>query len=84
MRKSFVTALVCAGFASLACGQSGPKTAERSYYGGDAGGSRFSPLTQINKRNVQDLKIAWVYHSGDISDGSKYRLRAPSKARPSW
>ena len=32
--------------------------ADWPYYGGDAGGSRYSPLTQINKSNVAELKVA--------------------------
>src|SRR5271167_1869058 len=31
-------------------------------FGHDAGGRRFSPLTQITPKNVDRLKIAWVYH----------------------
>ena len=31
-------------------------------YGHDAGGMRFSPLTQIKPENVSQLKVAWVYH----------------------
>jgi len=31
-------------------------------YGHDPGGMRFSPLTEINPRNVDKLKVAWVYH----------------------
>jgi len=34
-------------------------------YGGDPGGSRFSPLTQITPENVGDLEVAWIHHSGD-------------------
>src|SRR5258705_3704667 len=30
--------------------------------GHDAGGQRYSPLTQINKDNVAKLDIAWTYH----------------------
>jgi quinoprotein glucose dehydrogenase len=30
-------------------------------FGHDAGGRRYSPLTQINPKNVAGLKIAWVY-----------------------
>lgn len=33
-------------------------------YGRDAGGSRYSPLDQINRGNVSKLKIAWTYHTG--------------------
>jgi quinoprotein glucose dehydrogenase len=38
-------------------------------YGNDPGGMRFSPLRQINRKNVSKLKTAWIYHTGDISDG---------------
>jgi quinoprotein glucose dehydrogenase len=31
-------------------------------YGHDAGGQRFSPLTQITPANVGQLQVAWVYH----------------------
>jgi quinoprotein glucose dehydrogenase len=31
-------------------------------YGYDAGGARYSPLKQITPANVNDLKVAWVYH----------------------
>ena len=33
-------------------------------YGRDAGGSRYSPLKQINRENVGKLKVAWTYHTG--------------------
>lgn len=38
-------------------------------YGNDKGGTRYSPLTQITKENVRHPKVAWVYHTGDWSDG---------------
>jgi quinoprotein glucose dehydrogenase len=28
----------------------------------DAGGTHYSPLTQINTRNVTQLRVAWIYH----------------------
>jgi len=37
-------------------------------YGRDPGGTRFSPLTQINAANVARLKPAWTFHTGDIAD----------------
>jgi quinoprotein glucose dehydrogenase len=42
---------------------------EWRYYGGDEGGSRFSPLAQINTSNVQSLKRAWTYHTGELDLG---------------
>jgi membrane-bound PQQ-dependent dehydrogenase (glucose/quinate/shikimate family) len=35
-------------------------------YGGDPGGTRFSPMRQINRQNVGTLKRAWTYHTGEV------------------
>jgi quinoprotein glucose dehydrogenase len=40
-----------------------------THYGRDAEGTRFSPLSQVNTGNVAQLKPAWTFHTGDISDG---------------
>jgi len=34
-------------------------------HGGDRGGSRFSPLTQINRDNVHQLEPVWSFRTGD-------------------
>jgi quinoprotein glucose dehydrogenase len=60
---------------------SGP-TAEWRYYGGDAGGLRYSPLTQITPANVADLELAWSYRHGDVSDGSDGTTRTSFNATP--
>jgi len=52
------------------------------YYGHDAGGMRYSPLTQINRQNVAQLKVAWVFHTGDVSDGSGDRQRSGFETTP--
>ena len=52
------------------------------YYGHDAGGTRYSPLTQINRENVKNLKVAWVFHTGDISDGSGRPKRSGLETTP--
>jgi quinoprotein glucose dehydrogenase len=38
-------------------------------YGHDAEGSRFSPLSQINRSNVSSLAPAWTMHTGEASRG---------------
>ena len=40
-----------------------------AHYGRDAGGSRYSPLTQINLDNVGGMKRAWTYHLGEAPGG---------------
>lgn len=39
-----------------------------THYGGDSGGQRFSPLKQIDSKNITRLVPAWTYHTGDIYD----------------
>lgn len=53
-----------------------------AYYGHDAGGMRFSPLTQINRGNVSTLKVAWTFHTGDISEGHGHRKRSGFETTP--
>ncbi|WP_018614172.1 pyrroloquinoline quinone-dependent dehydrogenase [Segetibacter koreensis] len=40
-------------------------------YAGDNTKSRYSTLSQVNKQNVSQLKVAWTYRSGDYSDDLK-------------
>jgi glucose dehydrogenase len=51
-------------------------------YAGDSGGSKYSPLKQINRGNVTRLKVAWTYHTGDVSDGSEHPTRSAFEATP--
>jgi quinoprotein glucose dehydrogenase len=45
------------------------RAAEWRFYGGDRGGTRHSPLKQIDRRNVGRLRRAWVYHTGELELG---------------
>lgn len=65
-------------FVAAAFAQSG----EWPAYGNDPGGQRYSPLDQINKSNVAKLKVAWIYHTGDISDATKYARRSAFETTP--
>jgi quinoprotein glucose dehydrogenase len=51
-------------------------------YGHDPGGTRFSPLAQINRANVALLKVAWTFHVGDISQGTGGRKRSGLETTP--
>jgi len=62
--------------------QTSATSGEWPAYGNDPGGSRYSPLTQINRGNVSHLKVAWVFHTGDISDGSHDRKRSGFETTP--
>ena len=41
------------------------KLQEWPWYGGDAGGNRYSTLTDINRDNVKTLKLAWEWKPGE-------------------
>jgi glucose dehydrogenase len=51
-------------------------------YGGDPGGSKYSPLDQINRKNVSQLKPVWIFDAGDFSDGKAYPGRSAFEATP--
>jgi quinoprotein glucose dehydrogenase len=55
---------------------------EWAYYGHDAGGTRYSPLAQINRANVARLKVAWTFRTGDISEGRGRRKRSGFETTP--
>ena len=40
---------------------------EWDYYGATQGGVRYSALWQINRRNVEDLEVAWTYRTGELA-----------------
>jgi quinoprotein glucose dehydrogenase len=40
-------------------------------YGGGPDSIHYSSLSQVNRTNVHQLKVAWVYDSGDASRGSQ-------------
>ncbi len=55
---------------------------EWPHYGGDAGGTRYSPLKQIHRGNVAKLQVAWTYDTGDLSDATQYPSRSAFEATP--
>ena len=83
-RRSFFGLLLffCVVSASLAARGQAPGNTDWPSYGNDPGGMRYSPLVQINRDNVAKLKITWVFHTGDISDGSRDRKRSGFEATP--
>jgi quinoprotein glucose dehydrogenase len=44
--------------------------------GGEPGYSRYATLDQINRDNVRQLQVAWVYHTGDAPPGSRTEIQA--------
>ncbi len=63
-----------------------PVTSDETFdwqsYGRDPGGTRFSPVGQINRANVKHLEPAWVYRTGDWSDGADGSPKTAFEATP--
>ena len=64
----------CDGGGGQGCANSGPvqytaegvrRPNEWPVYGGDAGGLKYSPLTQIDRSNVSRLEVAWTWKTGE-------------------
>ena len=56
--------------------------AQWTHYGADAGGSKYSPLRQINRDSVAELEVAWTYHTGALEPASDLNSKAASESTP--
>lgn len=83
-RKFFpVLLLLAVGFSAFRL-QSKPKSSgdEWPAYGRDGGGSRYSPLAEINRQNVAQLKVAWTYRTGAAEIKERVSEKACFEATP--
>lgn len=53
-----------------------------AFYGGDAGGQRFSSAAQITPANVKDLKVAWTFSTGEMASRGAAIERSSFEATP--
>lgn len=44
--------------------------------GGEPGNTRYSSLHQINRGNVAQLRVAWIYRTGDMPPGGRSEIQA--------
>jgi quinoprotein glucose dehydrogenase len=51
-----------------------------AFYGGDAGGTRYSTLKQISRENVAKLKAVWTYHTGALTSKTELNEKAAFEA----
>jgi len=61
-----VFVIVASAHVALAQGSDQGSERRWEHWGGDAGGTRFSPLNQITPGNVERLVRAWTYRTGDL------------------
>jgi quinoprotein glucose dehydrogenase len=86
-KRYWLILILCASLAgSIESGQlpvsQVPVNEEWPNYGNDTGGMRFSRIAQINRDNVSELKLVWVFHTEDISYGSGARKRSGFETTP--
>src|SRR5258706_5753433 len=89
MRLQIVLLYTCSCFVSFVSGQSAKqenntRNNEWPAYGHDGGGSRYSPLQQINNSNIKKLKPVWTYQTGELKtyEGTKALEKAAFEATP--
>ncbi len=44
-------------------------------YGGNSDNNHYSSLTQIDTNNVTQLKVAWIYHTGDVDTANHSQIQ---------
>ena len=52
------------------------------YYGGDQGGRHYSEAGQIDRGNVEDLEVAWVFRSGDMNRYGQEMAKTSTQSTP--
>jgi quinoprotein glucose dehydrogenase len=72
---ALITVLVLTGFLGSRCNSVGaathgsdatkPATVDWPVYGGQLSNDHYSELTQVNRSNVNQLKVAWTYDTGE-------------------
>lgn len=64
------------------CLSDAERAEEWGEWGRDPGGTRYSPLDQIHRGNVDHLALAWTHHCGEISDGTENSTRTAYECTP--
>ena len=77
----FFAAMMASVFLAAAVAAAVPETGWPAY-GGDEGGTRYSKLTQISPANVGDLRVAWIFRTGELGQGVKDWNRSAFEATP--
>jgi quinoprotein glucose dehydrogenase len=77
--NAFRVALALAAISFLAAapvhGDAPPGDGDWPAYGRDAGGSRFSPLSDITPANVASLTPAWTFHTGELEEAKNAKWK---------
>jgi quinoprotein glucose dehydrogenase len=64
-RKTSLSGIVPLLFFIVSCNSHNNSYTSWKVYGGNDENNHYSSLTQVDTNNVQQLKVAWEYHTGD-------------------
>src|SRR6478609_3206520 len=79
--KAALTGIVCMGCLGSVFAQ-GKEGTGWPTYGNDPGGTRHSAATQIDRSNVDKLKVAWTYRTGALEQSKRLISKAAFEATP--
>ena len=73
---ALVLAAACLWRTAPTVAQHGTDKGEWRYYAGDAGSTKYSPLDQITRANVKDLRLAWRWKGQNFGPAPEFNLEA--------
>ena len=77
---AMLVAALSTGAASAA--PASPSAEGWPHYGRDAGGTRYSPLTQIDASNLEQLEIIWQFRTGELGQDALQGEKLTFEATP--
>ena len=66
-RATFLTAVLALCVLPMFRAEAFAQTVDWPFYGGDQGGMKYSPLDQVNKTNVRELRKVWEWKTGEAA-----------------
>jgi len=66
--------VLCVAVSALLIGQTGATNGEWPHWGADLGSTKYSPLAQINRDNVKNLRIAWRWKSENYGPRPQFNM----------
>src|ERR687898_3503898 len=69
-------AALLAGTSLMVSGQTGAKNGEWPHWGADLASTKYSPLDQINRDNVKNLRVVWRWKADNFGPRPQNNLEA--------
>ena len=76
MSRKLLTACIVLSAALPLAAQNGAKNGEWRSYAAEPGSTKYSPLDQINKDNVKNLRIAWRFKTDNLGPRPDFNMQS--------